>query len=250
MQMKSKVAAALFCSGLSLTGIALAGPADYVYTPIVEYGEKEIDFKHGSARQNDGTFKQVTSLGLGYGATEAWFTEVYLKYEKTAGNSLTLAEWENKFQLTETGRYAVDAGFIAEVEAPLNNGNEPYEFKFGPLFQTEYSKLQFNGNLLFKRKFGNRNDGDDSYVTEFGYQWQAKYRWLPAFEYGLQGFGEMGEWNDWNSSSAQNHRLGPALFGKAHLGEHQAVKYNAAWLFGASPAAPAHTVRVQAEYEF
>ncbi len=236
--------------GILNNSIAVAGPADYVYTPVVESGETEIDFKHGTARQKDGTLKQVSSIGVGYGVSDSWFTEFYLKRESEGSARLTLAEWENKFQLTETGKYAVDVGLIAEFEAPLNNGNEPYEFKFGPLFQHETGRLQLNGNLLWERKFGNRDDGDDPYMTEFGYQWQIKYRWQPVMEFGMQGFGELGEWNDWNKLSDQNHRLGPAVFGKYALGNRKAIKYNAAWLFGASSAAPGHTLRMQIEYEF
>lgn len=230
-------------------GLALAGPADYVYTPTVEYGEKELDFKFGTAKQQDGSRKTVSTLGFGYGVTEYWFTELYLKREREGGERLTLAEWENKFQLTETGKYPVDVGLIIEIEAPLNSGNEPYELKLGPLLQTEFGKLQLNGNALFERKFGPK-DADDQYHAEIGYQWQAKYRWQPAFEFGAQGFGEMGEWNNWDQSSNQNHRLGPAVFGKFDIGQHQKIKYNAAILFGVSDAAPDHTFRMQAEYEF
>lgn len=248
--MKLKSRALILCLGTLNTGIAFAGPADYVYTPAVEYGEREIDFKHGKAPQPDGTHKEVSSLGFGYGATEYWFTELYLKREIEGSEGLTIAEWENKFQLTETGKYPVDVGLITEFEAPINNGNEPYEFKFGPLFQTEFGKLQLNGNLLFERKFGNRNDGDDPFITEFGYQWQVKYRWQPALELGVQGIGELGEWNDWNKQEQQVHRAGPAVFGKIALSNHQAIKYNAAWLLGTSSAAPDHTFRMQVEYEF
>lgn len=147
--MKKGHLALCLCIGTMNAGIALAGPADYVYTPIVEYGEKEIDFKYGTAKQKDGTIKEVSSLGLGYGVSETWFTEIYLKRENAGGAGLTLVEWENKFQLTETGKYPLDAGLIVEFEAPINNGTEPYEFKFGPLFQSEISKVQFNGNLLW-----------------------------------------------------------------------------------------------------
>jgi hypothetical protein len=228
---------------------AAAGPADYVYTPTVEQGEKEIDFKFGTAKQQDGTSQAVTSLGFGYGATEYWFTELYLKRERVGSEGLTLAEWENKFQLTETGKYAVDVGLITEIEAPMNNGKEPWEFKIGPLFQTEFGKLQLNGNVLFERKFGPK-DVDDSHVTEIGYQWQAKYRLKSEFEFGAQGFGEMGKWNQWDNSRHQNHRFGPAVFGKLALGNKQAIKYNAAWLLGISDAAPNNTLRMQVEYEF
>jgi hypothetical protein len=228
---------------------AYASPADYVYTPTVEYGEKEIDFKYGSARQKDGTYAQATSIGFGYGAKEHWFTELYLKQERSGNQNNTLAEWENKFQLTETGKYPLDIGLITEIEAPLS-GNAPWELKLGPLFQTDFGKLQLNGNLLFERAFGKADESGVPYSTNFSYQWQAKYRWQPVLELGLQGIGEMGKWNDWNRQADQVHRIGPAVFGKIALGRRQAMRYNAAWLLGASNAAPNHTFRMQIEYEF
>ncbi len=175
---------------------------------------------------------------MGYGATEYWFTEVYLKHEREGGEEVSIAEWENKFQLTETGKYPLDLGLIMEIEAPLNK-NDPYELKLGPLLQTDFDKLQLNANLLFERKFG--GGGDESHITEIGYQWQVKYRWAQAFEFGLQGFGEMGEWDHWEDSDKQSHKMGPAVFGKVGLGDKRAIKYNAALLYGVSDAAPDHT---------
>lgn len=238
----------MLCLAMFYVGGAVAGPADYVFVPTVEEGEKEIDFKFGTAKAPDGTRTTVTTLGFGYGATSYWFTELYLIHEREGGDNLTLAEWENKFQLTETGKYAVDVGLITEIEAPLSNSNAPWEFKIGPLFQTEFSKLQLNANVLFERKFA----GDDNaqHVTEMGYQWQAKYRLQPTFEFGLQGFGEVGKWDDWANMDEQNHRLGPAIFGKFALSGKQKIKYNAAWLLAASDAAPDNTFRLQVEYEF
>jgi hypothetical protein len=226
-----------------------AGPADYVYTPTVEYGEREIDFKYGNAKEADGSRSMTSMLGFGYGVTEYWFTEVYVKREIESGEGLTLAEWENKFQLTETGKYPLDLGLITEIEAPLSDDHAPYEFKIGPLLQTEVGKVQLNGNLLFERKFG-PNEEDEDYHTEMGYQWQLKYRWQPRFEFGMQGFGDMGKWNDWEPSDEQSHKLGPAVFGKIGMGGKQAVKYNAAWLVGVSDAAPDNNFRMQVEYEF
>jgi hypothetical protein len=224
---------------------AHAGPADYVYTPNVEQGEKEIDFKFGTA--DDSPRASQTSLGLGYGVNDWWFTEVYVKYAKTGGDSVKYdaVEWENKFQLTETGKYPVDVGFITEIEVPRDH-DEGIELKVGPLFQTEFGKLQLNGNILFEKRF----DAAVPSPTEAGYQWQAKYRWQPAFEYGLQGFGGTGPWNDWDAARDQSHKMGPAIFGRIAAGDHHAIRYNAAWLFGVSDAAPDNTFRLQAEYEF
>lgn len=226
---------------------ALAGPADYVYTPHVEYGEKEIDYKFGIASKKGEEGQRAESIGFGYGATQRWFTEVYLKYTKTGaeGWKYDAIEWENKFQLTEPGEYPVDIGLLVEFERPQDR-REGYEVKFGALFQKDIDKFQLNGNVLFERKYHAVESGP----MAMGYQWQAKYRYSPAFQFGLQGFGDLGPWDHWDRSEAQSHRAGPAVFGKIPLGNRQALKYNAAWLLRASDAAPNHTFRMQVEYEF
>ena len=245
--MKPAYATILVAGALLSPIFAHAGPSDYIYTPTVEYGEKEIDFKYGTARNGSDPHESAASIGFGYGATEWWFTEIYLKYKSANGEGThyDAIEWENKFQLTETGKYPVDVGFLLEIERPKDHA-EGWEVKWGPLFQTEFGKIQLNANLLFQRSFKAETPGK----TELQYQWQAKYRWLPKFEFGLQGFGEMGEWNRWAPESERIHKLGPAVFGKLPVSDHQFIKYNAAWLFAASSAAPEHTVRVQVEYEF
>jgi hypothetical protein len=238
-------AAFLAAMGMLCLQFAYAGPADYVYTPIVEQGEKEIDFKFGT-EDSDPSLSQAM-LGLGYGATDWWFTEAYVKYAKTGGDrtEYDAFEWENKFQLTETGKYALDVGLIAEIEIPRNS-DEGIELKVGPLFQTEFDKVQLNGNILLEKSF----DAAVSAPTIMGYQWQVKYRWHPHFEYGLQGFGELGEWNSWEDTSNQEHKLGPAVFGKFAVADHLAIRYNAAWLFGLTRQTPDNTFRMQVELEF
>ena len=237
----------LVAAALLSPHFAHAGPADYVYTPAVEYGEKEVDFKTGTARKADDPRESAASIGFGYGATEWWFTEFYLKYKRENGESTKYdaVEWENKFQLTETGKYPVDVGFLVEVERPKIHA-EGWEVKWGPLFQTEFGKIQLNANALFQRSYR----AEVPSQTQFLYQWQAKYRWLPQFEFGLQGFGEMGKWNQWAPKDERSHRVGPAVFGKLPIGNHQAIKYNAAWLLATSKTAPDHTLRMQIEYEF
>jgi len=236
------------CLGIALfSGSVHAGPADYVYVPTVDHGEKEIDFKFGAAKQPSGETAQVASLGVGYGVTDWWFTEVYVKTEHESPDPrLNILELENKFQLTETGKYPLEVGLITEFEFPLNQDGAPIEFKFGPLFQTEFDKVQLNGNLLFETRFGNGNPTE----TAFQYQWQVKYRWHKEFEFGLQGFGETGDWNDWSPSDQQEHKLGPAIFGKLPVGDRAAIRYNAAWLIGMTDATPNNTFRMQVEYEF
>lgn len=239
---------ALACCSTLMTPTAHAGPSDYVFTPTVEEGEREIDFKAGTGKLRDRTRVNKESLGFGYGATSWWFTEFYAIWHKAPGerHGFDAWEWENKFQLTETGKYPFEVGFVLEIERPKDR-SEGYELKWGPLLQTDFGRdLQGNLNLLLQKHLHAEVGGG----AELGYQWQLKYRWRSQFEYGVQGFGSLGPWNDWAARSAQSHVAGPAVFGRIRVAERQAVKYNAAWLFGMGKGSPRNTLRMQVEYEF
>ena len=239
-------AASTALTAVLLSNYAIAGPADYVYTPSVTYGEREIDFKSGTVKKSQEDRVSAASIGFGYGATENWFTELYVIYKRENGTTnFDAFEWENKFQLTQTGQYPIDIGFITEIERPKDR-SEGYEIKFGPLFQTEFGKTQLNANVLFQRNYRS----DTSNAMKLGYQWQAKYRLMPIFEFGLQGFGELGIWNRIAPRAEQSHLLGPAIFGKIALGGRQVIKYNAAVLTDVSAAKHSTTFRTQVEYEF
>ena len=246
----SRLVRLLGAVALGLPIVAHAGPADYVYEPAVEYGEREIDFKAGTSKlRNDEGRESAASLGLGYGVTQWWFSEAYLKYHHEPGNKsqYDAFEWENKFQLTEHNEYFVDVGFITEFEAPKHE--EGYEFRFGPLFQWDSGPVRWNANLLFERVY--RGPSDVAHPMEMGYQLQARYSVSQTMDVGAQAFGDMGKWDHWAPSHAQDHRIGPAVFGKIRMGEgREAIRYNAAVLFGVTDGAAKNTFRLQAEYEF
>lgn len=236
--------------GLPIAGFA-AGPSDYVHVPSVEYGEREIDFKMGTWRLKDEPVREsAASLAFGYGVTQWWFTEAYLKFESATGVSshYDAFEWENVFQLTEHNQYPVDLGLFTEIEIPRERRIEGYELAMGMLVQGDAGPVRWNANVLFERVV--RGSSDTPHVTELGYQLQAKYPLAENFEVGAQAFGEMGQWNHFAPSNEQVHRVGPAIFGKVKLGGRETIRYNAAWLFSASPAAPKSGFRLQAEYEF
>ena len=108
-----KIYAPLLVAGALLSPLhSFAGPSDYVYTPSVTYGEREIDFKMGSADKKDTPNEAAASLGLGYGVTQWWFTEMYVKYKRELNENTKFdaVEWENKFHrpagLQDHGRTA------------------------------------------------------------------------------------------------------------------------------------------------
>jgi len=238
-------------AALGLPFACHADPDEYVNTPSVEYGEREFDFKYGTARVNDLDQRaSASSLGVGYGATPWWFTEAYLKVHKEPGDRTRYDafEWENKFQLTEPNRYPVDVGLLTEIEIPKEHAIEGYELKVGPLFQFDTGALRWNANLFLQRSI--RGAADEPRVTELSYQLQAAYHLAHGLDVGAQAFGEMGQWDHWVPSDEQTHRIGPAVFGKVKLAGRAAIVYNAAWLIGAAKGAPDNTLRVQVEYEF
>ena len=241
------VRAALFLAAL-LPGAVQADPNDYVHSPIVEEGEREIDFKFGTAKNRDGTRESAVSAGLGFGMNSWWFTETYGKATRLtpAGWRFDALEWENKFQLTETGRYPVDVGLIVELEYPKDR-SEGWELLFGPLLQAELTTdLVANANLLFSRHYRSATPSPMS----LGYQWQMRYRWKPELEFGAQGFGSLGPWRHSLPGDQQEHRAGPAVFGKIKLEGRRAINYNAAWLVGTNTNTARSTLRLQVEYEY
>jgi hypothetical protein len=232
---------------LVLPTVIQAAPNDYVHTPIVEEGEREIDFKWGAEKNKDGTSGTGTSIGLGWGATSWWFTELYGKWHREPSQSAGFDawEWENRFQLTPTGKYPLDLGILVEVERPKDR-SEGYELTYGPLLQSEWGLVQGNLNLLWQKHVR----ATDSFDTELHYEMQLKYRASQRFEWGAQGFGSFGPWDHWAPASQQEHKYGPAVFGKLRTGPGRALTYNAALLFGTTSATPRTTLRAQVEYEF
>jgi hypothetical protein len=235
----------LMLVALAVPALAHAGPDDYVAVPTVEYGEREIELRIGTASGRDGPRESAASLAFGYGVTPWWATEVYGKWHRSGATSFDAFEWENRFQLTEPGQYFADFGLLVEIERPRDR-TEGYELRLGPLMQKDFGPVQANVNVLLERHYRS----SEPEVTELGYQWQVKYRWRPVFEFGAQGFGDVGKWNDWESPHEQEHIAGPAIFGRFNLGGRQAIKYDAAVLFRLSDAAPRQTLRAQMEYEF
>lgn len=239
-------------AALALPLVSFADPDEYVHLPNVEYGEREIDIKYGTARFNAaGERESAGSVAFGWGVTPRWFTEAYLKYEKEPGGrtKFDAVEWENVFQLTETNKYPADLGLLLEIEIPRERYAEGYELRFGPLLQTYTGPVRWNANLLFERHV-RAHDEDEPHDTQMGYQLQARYDFSRKFGVGAQAFGELGEWNHWAPRSEQTHRVGPAIFGRFNLGGRNVINYNAAYLLKASDAAPNNTFRVQVEYEF
>jgi hypothetical protein len=240
-------------AALALPLAAHADPQDYVHEPNVEYGEREIDFKAGTwkLKGDEPARESGASLGFGWGITQRWFSEAYVKYEKEGSDSTKFdaVEWENLFQLTEHNQYFVDVGLFIELEFPKEHASEGYELAIGPLFQKDVGDWRINANPIFTHRY--RGAEQETNATTLSYEFQVKRPIARNLEAGLQAFGDLGPWNHWDGKDDQVHRIGPAIFGKVKLGEgRDQVRWNAGYLWGATDASPRASFRLQAEYEF
>jgi hypothetical protein len=245
VRLRAAVAAAVV---LALEPAARAAePSDYVLLPGVVYGERAIDVKAGSF-SGPGPRDSAGSIAFEYSPTSYWVTELYDAFARCCGmgTHFDAIEWENRFQLTEPGEYAIDWGSVIEIEKPHAAGSG-WNLTLGPLMQGEIAdRFQWNFNPLLSRNLG----GPTGATTNIGYQLQVKYRYRQSFEFGAQGFGDLGPWYHWSALEQQTHRLGPAVFGRVPLGGRRVLYYNAGWLFGLVRGAPSDTVRAQFELEF
>lgn len=229
-----------------ITGLAasqaIAGPADKVYRPVVEKGEREIEFRTGAFKEDD-VYERAFVADFAWSPTEHWKTELVVEYEGESGEGgeIEAVEWENVLIFAEPGEHFVDVGLFAEYEHTLEEG--PDKILVGPLLQKEFSDVIANLNLLFVREVG-AEAGDD---TELSYRWELKWRGQERLEFGMQGFGTLGALDHLGDDA--EHRIGPALFGGRKLANGNKLGWDAAVLTGIGPHGPDAQARFEIEYE-
>jgi hypothetical protein len=243
------VNAVVVLAAMSLPGLAVAGPAESIYTPIVDYREWELEFKGGVqdfSNVDDGEL--AYKIDFGYGIAPRWATEISVEYPRTPGNAARVEEieWENVFQLTEHGEHWLDVGIFNEISH--NRLEHKNFFVVGPLLQQETGRAQTNLEVLWTRQMSAVQAGEEGESRdEISYAAQWKWNAGPRFQPGLQAFGSLG---DPAHLRSQEFKIGPAFFGRTSLGDGKALKYNAALLGGLTRNTPNTTLRFQLEYEF
>lgn len=249
---RSGAIALLFTATLA-TLLSVAVPAHTeaaplkIYSPRVVKGENEIEYRGfrdiDDDESRDGAEKH--KLGIGRGFTDFWFSEIYTVYGKEPGASYEreAVEWENRFQLTEPGKYWADLGLLVEYEATPHG--KPDEFVLAPLIEKTFGRWVATGNLFFESEVGSgRSSG-----TVFAYAARLKYLLHPQLEPALEAFGEPGRINHFGSSNEQEHWAGPAIYGQWGLGTSKLV-YSAAYLFGETSVSSDNRAILRLEFEF
>ena len=232
------------------THIASAVDAsDYLLLPTVVQGEREIDWRTGVASAGATTNAQADyALGVGYGVTAHWFTELAFHYGQRHGSTVQFRDiaWENILQLAEPGEWPLDIGISFEVERSQRSQDQ-LDVTGGVLLQKEYGLVQANLNILLAHVI----ESSEPATTRIQFQGQLKYRYSEPFEFGVQAFSNVSSYRTtWAPYSNQVHRIGPVALGKFKFGRERSLSYNAAFLFGTTDRSPDRTLRFQIEYEF
>jgi hypothetical protein len=223
--------------------------SDYLLLPTVVQGEREIDWRTGLASSGPTTNAQADfALGVGYGVTAHWFTELAFHYGQRQGSTLQFRDvaWENILQLAEPGEWPLDIGISFEVERSQRSQDQ-LNVTGGALLQKEFGLVQANLNILLTHVI----EGPEPATTRVQFQGQLKYRYSEPFEFGVQAFSIVSSYRTtWAPYSDQVHRIGPVALGKFKFGHERSLSYNAAFLFGTTDRSPDRTLRFQIEYEF
>lgn len=250
-----RATAAVLLSGLAFTTALNARDARAgfkVYYPYVEFGELEIEYRPSVTFDDDGAKdnEQKHLLGIGYGVSEWWFTELYAEWEREAGPGegtvFEAFEWENRFQITNPGEHWADFGLLVEY-VRKDSGSSSDKIELGFLFAKEFGKFDAAYNLVFEREIGSGASDD----VELAQAFQLKYRLDPAFEPGVEVFSEFGAIDNISGFDEQEHYIGPVAIGVLPLGVGGTkVKYNAGYLFGVSDEAADGVFKAIIELEF
>lgn len=220
-----------------------------VYSPVVESGITEIEYRgfRDFDRRSEVNGSQTHKLGVGHGYG-TWWTEIYGEFEKEGGESLKFEsfEWENLFQLAPQGRYWADIGVLVEYEHAAHAG-DPDKLVLAPIIEKELDpRLIATLNLRFARQIG----ANDDTGTGFDYAARLKYNYDPHLEPAIEFYGDPGRIGHFPRRAEQSHWIGPALYGKAKLGQGHALVYSMALLFGATQEASDRRAVLRLEYEF
>lgn len=227
-------------------GSVHADPGYYLVTVYEDEGKARVDYRYWTVKIKGSPEVVWPELGLGYGVSKRWYTELYTSYigANVAESRPSTLNWQNDFLLTQ-GQFDVDVALHTNWVLDQSGANA-HTFEFGPVLQTDVGRVQLNGNLVFEQALG----GNLSRPAQLKYQWQAKYRWNLAVHTGIQGFGELGPWNRWEDSAGQSHRWGPVVSGSVGLQGRQSVEYYLAMLKGKVNAKDADMLSLRLQYLF
>ncbi len=235
--------------------------ADFHIVSPYEIDLGELEIEHNGSDTVDPRAgiggNQSYTLELGTGLTSWWHSEIELGFDNdpTIGQPtlLTQVVSENTFQLTEPGEYFADFGFYVEYGQTVTHGAyaAANEITFGPVIAKDIGRTTNTINLFLTRQLG---PDQTSSGLDFSYAWQTRWNLWAPLSPAIEIYGDAGTLGRSPSLSQQELRAGPVAVGKLKLsdlglGHAGSLNYEVGWLFGATQATAAGTLRWRLELE-
>ncbi len=207
----------------ALASSAAADPGYYIVTPYDQAGRVGAELRYWTVKSPNEEAVLWPELGVSYGINSRWTTRVLASWIGTGAADMALSSWnwQHVVMLTQ-GERPYDLAVHAQLIRNLGQGNA---LELGPVWQTDLGRLQLNTGVFWEYDSSRRQ-------TRLKGQWRGVYRVAPGWRVGLEGFSEVGKWNDWAPRERQSHRAGPALLATLWDQGADTVTLNAAFLFG------------------
>jgi hypothetical protein len=218
---------------------------DYLYSPNVEYRELSLEYSgsHTFDAQPDKNAATDHALLIEAGITPRLAIEGAAGFSKGPDNNTKFSEWEleTRYQFVESGEYWLDAGLLVAYGFAAQS-QQPDSIEVKLLLQKDFGKYTSTANIGFSQELGTYSaSGGADYVALLN----TRYRYNEYFQPGLEIQSDFGQSSTFRHYNQQEHYIGPAAYGRL-FGR---MKYQVAYLLGASDAAAQSAARLKLEYE-
>lgn len=237
---------ALSAAFLSITLLSSEASAlDKIYSPNVEEGELSLEyagsrtFDRNSAKDDAQTHEFDVEYGVGERVMLELATEI--EQDPNDGAKFDHIGGEAVFQFFPQGENWLDSGLLVAYNmALIKDAPDAAEIKL--LLEKDFGKFTSRANLSLEQEIGKNSNPNG---PEYAFLTNTRYRLQETFQPGLELQSTFGHSDTLGHFNAQEHYIGPAVYGKL-FGN---LKYEAAYLLGFSAAASQGAGRVKLEYE-
>ncbi len=250
--------------GLAVVLVLLAtsqARADYgmVSPDAIDFGQLVIQHDGDTLydRRSSTGGAQGYTVSVGTGLTRWWDFVVELGYDHGPANEqpsqLTQAVVESTFELVEPGSAFIDTSVYVEYGQTVMRSHAAgaNEFTIGPAIGKDVGPTTHTLNLFVTRLLG---PDQGSPGLDFSYAWQSRWNVWGPLSPAVELYGDAGTLGHMPRFAEQQLLIGPVALGSVGLdefglGSAGRLKYEIGWLFGATRATAAGTLRWHLELE-
>jgi hypothetical protein len=219
---------------------APAGAKDFVYSPVVTQGEKEVEYYVDWGEGSDGVDTVGHELSLEYAFAPRDQIALYGVWSDSGGEKSfekSTLEWIH--QVTEQGAHAWDFGTYVEYQ--LHDTGTPSTLEVKALLEHTFPRTTLTLNPVLEKDIG---PGAPGVEAAYGARWALRH-WrevTPAVEL----YGELGELEDLRDWPETSQLLGPVV--DLRLGHH--LHWQVGTLFGLTRGSDDVKVKTQVAWEW